>query len=107
MNFISLLSNAIKKAGKQETLATDLGLSPSGLSRRINGETGWAEKDINKLLEYTDCQFASLYETEKKIKVLQDTITILLMGLRVLVWVNLYLLEHRGKDFQSKIFLIS
>ena len=28
-------------------------------------------------------------------------------GLRVLVWVNLYLLEHRGKDFQSKIFLIS
>ena len=29
------------------------------------------------------------------------------MGLRVLVWVNLYLLEHRGKDFQSKIFLIS
>jgi len=33
--------------------------------------------------------------------------TIKKVGLRVLVWVNLYLLEHRGKDFQSKIFLIS
>jgi len=26
---------------------------------------------------------------------------------RVLVWVNLYLLEHTGKDFQSQIFLVS
>jgi toxin ParE1/3/4 len=26
---------------------------------------------------------------------------------RVSVWVNLYLLEHTGKDFQSEIFLVS
>jgi len=30
-----------------------------------------------------------------------------IMGLRVLVWVNLYLLEHTGKDFQPKIIFIS
>ena len=29
------------------------------------------------------------------------------MGLRVLVWVNLYLLEHTGKDFQPKIIFFS
>jgi len=40
-------------------------------------------------------------DLEKKVSYLKT------MGLRVLVWVNLYLLEHRGKDFQSKIFLIS
>ena len=29
------------------------------------------------------------------------------MGLRELVWVKLYLLEHTGKDFEAKILLIS
>ncbi len=30
-----------------------------------------------------------------------------IMGLRVNEWVNLYLLEHTSKDFQTEIFLIS
>jgi GGDEF domain-containing protein len=29
------------------------------------------------------------------------------MGLRVIEWVNLYLLEHTSKDFQTEIFLVS
>jgi len=33
--------------------------------------------------------------------------TLVILGLRVLVWVNLYLLEHTGKDFQPKIIFIS
>ena len=33
--------------------------------------------------------------------------TFILPGLRELVWVKLYLLEHTGKDFEAKILLIS
>ena len=30
-----------------------------------------------------------------------------IMGLRVIEWVHLYLLEHTSKDFQTEILLIS
>jgi len=29
------------------------------------------------------------------------------MALRVVEWVNLYLLEHASKDFQTEIFFVS
>ena len=32
---------------------------------------------------------------------------ILFLGLRVIVWVILYLLEHTGEDFQSEILLVA
>jgi hypothetical protein len=35
------------------------------------------------------------------------TYTITIKVLRVIEWVNLYLLEHTSKNFQTKIFLVS
>lgn len=78
--YTSLLQVALQKAGKNESLATILDLSPSGLSRRINGETGWDEKDINKLLEFTGHEFLSIEEYSKKIETLKDAMKILLNG---------------------------
>lgn len=80
MNFTSLLQVAMNKAGKQETLATELDLSPSGLSRRINGEIGWDEKEINKLLEYVNFEIASVDEYSKTVNTLKDAMKILLNG---------------------------
>lgn len=78
MNFTNLLSIALTKAGKYETLAIALDLSPSGLSRRINGEIGWSEKEINKLLEYTDYEILSKKEYTRQINILKEAIKILL-----------------------------
>ena len=80
MNFSNLLSVALSKAGKQETLATELDLSPSGLSKRINGEIGWSEKEFNKLLEYTSFEIASMEEHSKTIETLKNAMKILLNG---------------------------
>jgi len=80
MNFTSLLQVALTKASKNENLATILDLAPSSLSRRINGETGWDEKDINKLLEFTGYELLSLEEYSKKIETLKGAMKILLNG---------------------------
>lgn len=80
MNFSNLLSIALTKAGKQETLAIELDLSPSGLSKRINGEIGWAEKEINRIFEYTNFEVASIDEYSKTVNTLKDAMKILLNG---------------------------
>src|SRR4030043_697534 len=36
-----------------------------------------------------------------------DKYTLTFLVLRVIEWVNLYLLEHASKNFQTKIFLVS
>jgi hypothetical protein len=78
MNFTQLLSVSIAKAGKHETLAALLDVSPSGLSKRINGEVGWAEKEINALLEYAGYEVLSIQEYTKKINTLKEAMKILL-----------------------------
>ncbi len=78
MNFAALLRVALKKAGKHEVLAVALDLSPSVLSRRINGENGWTEKEIDNLLEYTGCEVASAGEFSTKINALKETLKIIL-----------------------------
>lgn len=78
MNFAALLQVALKKAGKHETLAIALDLSPSVLSRRLNGENGWGEKEIDRLLTYTECEVASPAENSGKIDALKKTLRIIL-----------------------------
>jgi len=78
MTFSGLLQIALKRAGKHETLAAALDLSPSGLSRRINGETGWMQGEIDRLFEYADCEVASSAETAMKIRTLKEALRIAL-----------------------------
>ncbi len=78
MNFAELLQIALKKAGKHEVLAVALDLSPSVISRRINGENGWTEKEINRLLDYTGCEVANSSEFSAKIEAFKTTLKIVL-----------------------------
>ena len=78
MNFAGLLQVALKKAGKHEVLALALDLSPSVLSRRINGENGWTEREIDRLLAYTECEVSNSVETSAKIHALKETLKIVL-----------------------------
>src|SRR4030067_2918489 len=50
---------------------------------------------------------SSFQVDEAKITSPLSTYIFFIKDLRVLVWVILYLLKHTGKDFQSKIFLVS
>ncbi len=54
-------------------------------------------------------QAAIVSEIEQRLTVIEevDKEIQINMGLRVIEWVHLYLLEHASKDFQTKIFLIS
>ncbi len=78
MNFAELIRQAQKKATKNESLATTLDLSPSGLSRKINGEVGWSEQEINKLLDYMGYEIVNSIEHSTKVKTLTDTLRIVL-----------------------------
>lgn len=78
MDFAMLLHRAIEKAGKQEILAAELGLASSALSRRISGEVGWQEKELNSLLEYAGCKIVDQAESKKKIEALKETLRIIL-----------------------------
>ncbi len=49
--FRKIINEAITRCGKQETLAEKVGVTPATLSRKINGETGWHEDEINVLIE--------------------------------------------------------
>lgn len=80
MNFTTLISDAIVRAGKQETLAIELDLSPSALSKRLSGETGWSEREINKLLEITKYEICSIEAHSQKIETLKNAMKILLNG---------------------------
>jgi hypothetical protein len=80
MQFSNLILAALEKAGKQESLAPILDLSPSALSKRMNSEVGWTESEINKLLDYTKSEIVSVEEYSKKIETLKDAMKILLNG---------------------------
>ena len=76
MKFNCLIQSAIKKAGSQDNLSLSLDLAPSALSKRINGEVGWHESEINKILEYTNCEIADCAEAAKTIQMLKDALKI-------------------------------
>jgi predicted nuclease with TOPRIM domain len=78
MNFRDLLSLALQKTGKNEALASALDLSPSDFSKRVNGQTGWQESDINKLLDLAGAEIASREDTAEKINVLKKALKIVL-----------------------------
>lgn len=78
MQFNELVQLAIHNAGKQETLAIVLDLAPSALSKRINGEVGWTEKEIDKLFAYTTHKIADTSESDGKVKTLKDALKIIM-----------------------------
>ena len=80
MMFNDLVVAALAKAGKQETLAILLDMGPSSLSKRMNGEVGWMEKEVNKLLEYTGLAIHDPHEQSEKIETLKNAMKILLNG---------------------------
>lgn len=78
MDFHGLINMALQKAGKQELLATELDLSPSALSKRINGEVGWSTREIDLLLQFTICEITNRAEASRKIEILKEAMKIMM-----------------------------
>lgn len=78
MQISEVVYGAIQKAGKQESLAIILDLAPSALSKRINGEIGWHEHDIDRLLVFSGLKIVSITESEGKIKTLKEALKIMM-----------------------------
>jgi len=74
MTFRDAVGKALIKAGKQESLAIELDLSPSSLSKKLTGETGWSETEINKLIEIAECEVIE----KGKVKALMQTLKVIL-----------------------------
>lgn len=49
--FRKIVNAALKAAGNQENLANSIGISTGCLSKKLNGDSGWFESDLNKLLD--------------------------------------------------------
>ena len=68
MNFSDLVRVAVEKEGKQEALAMRMDMSPSALSKRINGEVNWTESEINRILAIAVCTICDAIEQDRMIK---------------------------------------
>lgn len=77
MTYQELKTLAVKSKGKQELLAMALDMGPSALSRKLNGETGWAEKEIETLLDIAGCEIIERGKGTEQIETLKEAIKIL------------------------------
>lgn len=65
--FRKMLQKAITNCGgKQENLAEALGISPGTLSKKINGESGFHEDEITKIMEISGgCKRCKAYMNKR------------------------------------------
>lgn len=65
--FRKILQQAITNCGgKQENLAESLGISPGTLSKKINGESGFHEEEITKIIEISGgCKRCKAYMNKR------------------------------------------
>lgn len=76
--FREILNKALQNAGNQENLAIKLDLSPSALSKKLKGETGWNETDIDNIFEVSQFCAACAESHEKEINALSETLRVVL-----------------------------
>jgi transcriptional regulator with XRE-family HTH domain len=76
--FREIVNKALQHAGNQENLATKMDLSPSALSKKLKGETGWNETDIDNLFEVSQfCTSCSDSHT-KELDAMFETLRVVL-----------------------------
>ena len=78
MTFTQFIAFVLQKAGKQENLASVLEISPAALSKKLNGESGWTEREINKLLKYAEHEICDSANYKHQIKTFKEAMKILL-----------------------------
>lgn len=66
MDFRQVINRCIKEAGNQENLARSLDMSPAALCKKISGDSGWYEHEIDKIVEFAQVcsKCKSLHEEE-------------------------------------------
>ncbi len=78
MMFRDILNMALHNAGNQENLAAKMDISPSALSKKLKGEAGWSENDLDVIFrESVFCGQCQLRHNQE-VAALSETIHIIL-----------------------------
>lgn len=77
-----LLKCALREAGNQENLAKLMELSAPALSKKINGDTGWYEDDLDKLAQIAGLCEKCRDQHHKQIQAFQTTLSVTLNRLQ-------------------------
>ena len=69
VKFSGLISEMAKFGDTQETLAELLGVSKSGISRRLSGEIQWSIGEIEKICNYYKKDYYELFTDKDEPKI--------------------------------------
>jgi hypothetical protein len=76
--FRDILNMALHRAGNQENLAAKMDISPSALSKKLKGEAGWSENDLDVI--FRESAFCAQCQTRhtQEVSALAQTIHFIL-----------------------------
>jgi uncharacterized protein YggU (UPF0235/DUF167 family) len=76
--FREILNKALQNTGNQENLAIKLDISPSALSKKMKGEAGWNETDLDILFSISEFCDSCKANHHKEIDSLADSLRVIL-----------------------------
>jgi hypothetical protein len=76
--FREILNKALQHTGNQENLATKMDLSPSALSKKLKGESGWNETDIDNLFVISQFCTSCSESHSKEVDAMSETLRVVL-----------------------------
>jgi DNA-binding transcriptional regulator YdaS (Cro superfamily) len=76
--FREILNRALAVAGNQENLASKMDVSPSALSKKLKGEAGWSENDLDVIFRVSEFCAECQNRHSQEVAALSETIHIIL-----------------------------
>lgn len=80
MTFRQAFTKCLSILGKQVVIADKLGVSESSLSKKLAGESGWSESEIDLIISLAQLEIAEVDEYKKQITSLKEAMRIILEG---------------------------
>lgn len=78
--FRTILNRAVANCGNQENFSFAIDVSASCLSKKMKGEVGWNEKEIDKIFELSEFCDVCSGKHKKEMDALTETIRVILEG---------------------------
>lgn len=77
--FREIVNRAVHNVESQANLAVQLDISPSVLSKKMKGEVGWTEQDIDQLFRLSDFCHACKKTHSKELDALTEALRVVLV----------------------------
>lgn len=80
MTFRQAFTRCLSILGKQLVIADKLGITESSLSKKLAGDSGWSESEIDIIITSSQLEIAEVDEYKKQIASLKEAMRIILEG---------------------------